>query len=127
VIPLDFSSVFTCPRTSRLAQAQALTIGWPPCLGHDRGIGAAVAVDGDELALRDLEHRADPQKEALFELFGAQPGEDVAEGVVRGNSMGQFQKPSEPLDLGTAELLDFNPVVCAADDGADGDVRMSMS
>ena len=85
------------------------------------GTAQPFAVNGDELALGHLEYRAHPGKEAFLELLGAQPCEDVAEGVVRGDAVGEFHKAPEPLDLGFAELLDFDPVVGAADDGTDGD------
>src|SRR5437763_13344056 len=43
-----------------------------------------------------------------------------SKGVMRGYAVGQYQKLVEELSFVIAELLHFHPIVCSANDGADG-------
>src|SRR5205823_2950214 len=54
-------------------------------------------------------------------------GKGAAEGVVGGDAVGQGQEAAKPVVLGVAELLDVGPGLGAADDGAQGEERMSPS
>jgi hypothetical protein len=85
------------------------------------GTAQPFAVDGNELALGHLEHRAHPGDKALFELLGADASKHIAERVVRGDAVGKFHKLPKPLDLGVAKLLNLDPVVGAADDATDSE------
>ena len=85
---VDFSAVFTCPRVSVLAEAQALTRAGPvPRYGVDGplariavvGTPYRLAVDGHHFPGDQVGHRLGPGHEALLELLRVQPGEDVAE------------------------------------------------
>src|SRR5262249_47335868 len=51
---------------------------------------------------------------------GAQGGEDAAEGIVRGDAIGQGQEALEEVALGMAEGLDVRPGLGPTDDGAEG-------
>jgi hypothetical protein len=65
--------------------------------------------------------RLDPAEEAPLEFVGVEPLEEAAEGVVRGDAVGQFQEGPQPGDLGVAEVLDVVPGVGPGDDRTDGD------
>ena len=65
--------------------------------------------------------RLDPAEEAPLELVGVEPLEEAAEGVMRGDAVGQAQEGLQPGDLGVAEVLDVIPGLGPGDDGADGD------
>src|SRR5262249_16833089 len=45
----------------------------------------------------------------------------AAEGIVAGDAVGQVEEAAEPVDLGLAESFDGDPVVGAAEDGAERD------
>jgi hypothetical protein len=90
-------------------------------LGPVEGASKGLAVDGDDLPLGRLVQRLDPAQEALLELVGVEPLEEAAEGVMRGDAVGQVQEGLEPVVLGVAEVLDVVPGVGPGDDGADGD------
>ena len=129
MISLDFSAVFTCPRVSVLAEAQALTRACPvPRYGVDGplariavvGTPYRLAVAGHHFPGDQVGHRLGPGHEALLELLRVQPGADVAEGVVGRDAVGQFQEGLEPFQIALAEQFDVDPGVGAADDGADG-------
>ena len=82
VISLDFSSVFTWPRVSLLAEAQALT-RWTarlpdapsPVVSWER---RTVFPNGHHLPRQQVGHRLGPLHEAPLELLWVQPGEDIA-------------------------------------------------
>ena len=90
-------------------------------LGPVEGAPEGLAVDGDDLPLGRLVQRLDPAEEAPLELVGVEPREEAAEGVVRGDAVGQGQEGLQPVVLGLAEVLDVVPGVGPGDDGADGD------
>ena len=79
-----------------------------------------LAVDSHHLARQKGRHRLGPLHEAPLELLRVQPGENVAEGVVGRDSVGQVQKGAEPLLLALAEHLHIDPGIGAANHGADG-------
>ena len=86
-------------------------------------MGAAhrLAVDGHHLALGELGHRLDPLNKTALELLWVQPGEDIPEGVMGGDSVGQLQESPEPLLFAIAEEFDIHPVIGAANSATDGD------
>ena len=99
---------------------------WTRCradfpLAPVEGAAQRLAVDGDDLALGGLVQRLDPAEEAPLELLGVEPLEEAAEGVMRGDAVGQVQEGAQPGELGVAEVLDVIPGVGPGDDGADGD------
>ena len=122
VISLDFSSTATWPSSRWLAVAQAWT-RWRAdlALGPVEGASQRLAVDGDDLPLGRLVQGLDPAEEALLELVGVEPLEEAAEGVVRGDAVGQVQEGPQPVELGVAEVLDVVPGVGPGDDRTDGD------
>ncbi len=61
-------------------------------------------------AKRSTSRRDVPDREAIS-----------AEGVVRGNALGQFQERFKPFELAAAKLGHLRPAVGAADGGTDGD------
>jgi hypothetical protein len=66
-------------------------------------------------------HRRDPVGKAPRECLGVEQAEDPAEGVVRGDAVGQSEQRLEPVVLGVAVGLDRRPGFGARDDGTDGD------
>ena len=64
-----------------------------------------------------------PGDEAILQLHRVQPGEDIAEGVVGWNAVGQLQEALKPGQFALAEKLNMDPGIGAADGGADGDGR----
>ncbi len=90
-------------------------------VGRVQAAADRLAVDGDQPAGRGGGQVGDPLHEALLEGHRVQRREDPAEGVVRGDAVGQVQEGLEPLPLAAAELGHLHPAVGPADDGADGD------
>jgi hypothetical protein len=81
---------------------------------------AGLAIHGDDLTRRDLMDGLDPTEEALDELVAVEQGEDPADGVVRGDAIGQLQELLQPVPFGVPELLHGDEVVGAGDHGTDG-------
>jgi hypothetical protein len=79
-----------------------------------------LAVHGDDLAVGDLVDGVDPGQEAVDKLLAVQGGVDAADGVLRGDAIGQLQVLFQPGPLGMAEFLHADKVVGAADHGGDG-------
>ena len=86
-------------------------------------MGAAhrLAVDGHHFALGELGHGLNPLNETMLELLRIQPGEDVSEGIMGRDTVGQLQEGLEPLLFAVAEELDIHPVIGAADGATNGD------
>jgi hypothetical protein len=63
----------------------------------------------------------DPAGEAALEGGGVEAREDVAEGVVGGDAVGQAQGLPQPVVVRLAVQFDVGPGVLAADGGSDGD------
>ena len=72
-------------------------------------------------------HRAIHCLEAALEGVGVQSGEDVAEGVVGGNAVGQFQEVLQPRLLGPAIVGHRHPSSAAAETANRAMVKMSIS
>ena len=130
VISLDFSAVLTpCRGTGQaLAQGQALLSG--PGADHVDGsflaslvIGTSggLPVNGHHLPREQFSDGLGPGDEAVLQLHWVQAGEDIAEGVVGRNAVGQFQKALKPGQLAFAEQFYMDPGIGSADGGADGD------
>lgn len=79
-----------------------------------------LAVNGDDLAFGKFSDALNPIEEALLEGVWINPGEHVADGVVRGNAVGQLQEALEPVVLGAAKLFDADEGIGPADDRTDG-------
>ena len=79
-----------------------------------------LAVDGHHFALGDLGYGLDPLHETALKLLWVQAGEDVAEGIMGRDTVGQLQKGLEPLLFTVAEELDIHPRISAADGGTKG-------
>ena len=62
-----------------------------------------LAVNGNEPALGTRRQRLGPLDKTLFKLIGSDAGKDPAEGVSRGNAVGQIQKRFEPVVVGISE------------------------
>ena len=124
VISLDFSvdfSVVYLPQGQRVGRGPgADQVDGPLARIAVVGTPYRLAVDGHHFPGDQVGHRLGPGHEALLELLRVQPGEDVAEGVVGRDAVGQFQEGLEPFQLALAEQFDVDPGVGAADDGADG-------
>ena len=121
---MDFSSVFACPvlRYGGIGRGpSANQMDGPSARLRIVGTTHRLAVYGHHLAGHEGRHRLGPLHETALELLRVQPGENVAEGVVGGNAVGQVQKGAEPLLLALAEHLHVDPGIRAADYGADGD------
>jgi hypothetical protein len=80
-----------------------------------------LAVDGHELAARQLDQARRPRQEAPLERLGVEPGEHPAERVVAGDAPGQAQERPQPLRLALPEHGHLGPPVAPADDAQDGD------
>lgn len=63
----------------------------------------------------------DPGYEAVLHLRWVEADENIAEGVVGWDAVGQFQEGLKPGQLALAEELDMHPRIGAADGGASGD------
>ena len=85
------------------------------------GPSGRLAVNSHHLARQQLGDGLGPGYEAILQLHWVQPGEDGAEGVVRGDAVGQFQEGLKPLALALAEEFDVNPGISPTDGGANGD------
>ena len=70
------------------------------------------AVDGHDVATRQVAEGRRPSDEALGQFLRVQPRQDAPDGVMTGNAMGQGQQLSEPLGLSLAVLLNVFPAVC---------------
>ena len=79
-----------------------------------------LAVDGHHFALGDLGYGLDPLHETALKLLWVQSGEDVAEGIMGRDTVGQLQEGLEPLLFTVAEELDIHPRISAADGGTKG-------
>jgi len=80
-----------------------------------------LAIDGDHLALGDICHGLDPLYETALELLWVQSGEDVSEGIMRGDAAWQLQEGLEPRLFTVTEELNIDPVISAADGATNGD------
>jgi len=80
-----------------------------------------LAVQADLLARKAGQRRLRPAQERRREDAGGQPPHDVAERVVRGDAVGQFQELAEPSLLFTGEGFHPHPVLDVAQDGAEDD------
>src|SRR5262245_11812168 len=56
-----------------------------------------LAINCNHLSISQSSDRINPRDEALLEFNGVQPGKDLATGIVRWNSIRQFQKGAEPV------------------------------
>src|SRR5437899_7143152 len=79
------------------------------------------AINGHHTPLRRLKDRRDPTREALLKLLRIEQGKYAPEGIMRWNTMGQFQERFQPGVLGLAIPFDIRPTFAAAKDGAQGD------
>ena len=121
VISLDLSSTATCPKVRELAPTQALT----RCRQVPSRTTAAtqgLAIDLDLLDSQAVADGVDPGGEAVLEDGRGQVAEEVAEGIVGGDAVGQGQpQGTQPGFLGAAKgghvLEAFGP----GQQGAQGD------
>ena len=84
-------------------------------------VAKALAIDGHELAAGELDHRGHPLLEAAIEGPGVQATEDIAEGVVGGDAVGQVQEGLQPGEPGPAILGHGGPAVGPTDHREEGD------
>jgi hypothetical protein len=61
--------------------------------------------------------------EAIPKQFRINGGEDGAQGIMGRDAVDQSELLGEPVFFRDAEFFDFNPVVSATDDGAEGDKK----
>ena len=80
-----------------------------------------LAINGDDLPVSRRSDRINPRDEALLEFSGGQPGKDIAEGIVRWDSVRQFQKGAQPVFIRFTPLFHFSEVLGSADRRQDGD------
>ena len=92
----------------------------PSAIAPVMATSQGLAINGHHFSLDQLAHRSHPLAETGSKLFRVQHAEYPTKGVVRGNPVGQLQKPVKPFPLGLAKLLDLHPVVCSTEDGAQG-------
>ena len=88
------------------------------------GVEAAaqgLAVDGHDLARRDLVQVSDPTQEARLELGGLDGSQNRVEPIVRRDAGLQVEKLRQPLPLLAAVVGDGDKIIRAADDRANGD------
>jgi hypothetical protein len=64
---------------------------------------------------------AQPVHAATTKGGGIDLGEDTFEGVLRGNAIGKFQEPFEPLGMRGAKVHDLSPGIAIGNDTAKGD------
>ena len=79
-----------------------------------------LAVKGDDLLVSDLRHGTHPIEKALLKGFGVESRQDSAEGVMRGDAVGEFEELAQPSFFGEAELFHIGEAISAADDGTGG-------
>ena len=97
----------------------------PPVVGAAQALAGA----GHDLAVGQLEGFLHPVPEALLEPARIQPGEGPAQGIVRGNPVGQLQEGAQPLLVELVEEGNGHKAVGAAEDGQDRqdhDVRQGV-
>src|SRR5215469_7700642 len=91
-----------------------------PCAHHlDGGLacptimGAArrLSIDGDLLGGQDRVDGLDPREETGLKLLWVQSCKDAAKGIMRGNAIGQIQKPLQPGSFRFAKFFDLYPGV----------------
>jgi hypothetical protein len=80
-----------------------------------------LAVGGDHALARAGGLVPDPLQEGRLEGRGVEGGEDPAEGVGRGDAVGQHQETAQPGLLAAAEQLDVDPGIGPAQHRADRD------
>ena len=85
------------------------------------GSAKGFPIDGDGFTVEGLGNILHPSSKERLKAFGIDPCEETAEGVVGGDTVGQFQEFFKPCDFGVAVFGDLCPGVCAADDGAKRD------
>ena len=68
-----------------------------------------LAVERDNLALNELDHVLHPTEEAFLEPLDRQRRDDPRNGVIDRNTIGQRNKPAQPIQLRSTELLDVAP------------------
>ena len=85
------------------------------------GTAGRLAVNGHHFTRQQFGDGLGPGNEAVLQLRRVQTSEDIAEGVVGRDAVGQFQEALKPGQLALAEELDVNPGIGAADGGANGD------
>src|SRR5262245_25011478 len=77
--------------------------------------------NGNHLFVSRCSAPLNPRDEALIELGDVQPGKDIAEGIVRWNSIRQIQKGTQPVCIRFTPLLHFREPLVSADRRQDGD------
>jgi hypothetical protein len=77
-----------------------------------------LAVQRDNLPIRQLDLRVDPFEQTSLELRRGNHAQDTPEGVVRRNAEGQFQKLLQPFRFGLTESFHIGGAFGAADHGA---------
>src|SRR3954447_3964672 len=82
-----------------------------------------LAIDGDDATgpHTRLGQGRDPSGEASLERLRVQQAEDAAEGVVRGDAVGQTEMAGQPVAFGVAVRLHGGPGLGPGDDGTEGD------
>src|SRR5262245_45243085 len=93
------------------------------------GATQGLAVDGDVFDGQGLLNGRHPRSEAGLKGMGLEPIEDTFEGVMRGDAVGQFEKPFEPVAALTTKGLDLLPILSAGNDGTqsnDDDILEQM-
>src|SRR4029079_3555546 len=101
-------------------------LAFGPIQGGPHGL----AIHTDQLTAGDLMNGLDPTEETVDEVVGVEQGEDPADGVVRGDAVGQSHELLEPGPLGVAKLLHGDEVIGPAEHGTDGeeqDIDESMA
>jgi hypothetical protein len=121
VISLDFSLGLALPEHQSVALGPGRNHMHKPFLACLACAAQSLAVDGDNLARRQLGNRRNPGHETLFHLLGVERGKDPIESIVRRNAGRQGKKRLQPLALLLAVLSDVVPALGTAQHRGNGD------
>src|SRR5262249_17034725 len=80
-----------------------------------------LAINGNQLSVSQDSNRLHPGDEALLEFSGVQLGKDIAKGIVRWDSIRQFQKGAQPVSVRFTPLFHFSEVLGSTDRRQYGD------
>src|SRR6266849_790633 len=115
VISLDFSSIATCPSTSRASVAQALTrcnSFLPLPRSYERlAVLPSMATTPLIFSFKLCTELA----KALLKLLRVDAGKDATKNIMRRNAIGQFEKGFQPLLFSVAKGFDVHPSLRSTD------------
>ena len=102
--------------------AHALTrVNGRLAVGRVEAAAERLAVDGDDLAVRDFLKRCDPTQKARLEFRRFDRRQDRVEAIVRRDAVAQIEEPRESLAFLLPELRDGDKIIGSTNHRAHGD------